>query len=319
MPNQPALRNPATRLERSALFVPASRYAMIEKAARSAADAVVIDLEDAVAPGEKEQARSNLVRALHEIDFGPRLRIYRINGLHSPFAYRDLIEVVEAVGDRVDLVMVPKVHGPEDLHFVDLLLTQIELYRGQERPIGIEAQIESPRGFLYAREIAAATPRLECLIYGPGDYAAALRAPLASIGERDSYDECYPGHRWHAVMHTIVAAARAHGLRCIDGPFAGLNAPEALEQASRTARALGFDGKQCIHPAQLQSVNQIFSPLPTEVAWAEAVVQAYEEAVAQGRGSSNFRGTMMIDAANVRMAQVVLEQQQKIRARTQAE
>jgi citrate lyase beta subunit len=306
----------AAKLERSALFVPASRWPMIEKAARSAADAVVIDLEDAVAPAEKEQARANLVRALRELDFGPRLRSYRINGLDSPFAYRDLIEVVEAVGDRVDLIMVPKVSSPDDLRFVARLLDQIELGRGQSRAIGLEAQIETASGFLYAREIAAATPRLESLIYGPGDYAAALRAPLASIGERDAHDDFYPGHRWHAVMHTIVAAARANGLRCLDGPFAGLKAPEELERASRVARAIGFDGKQCIHPNQIAIVNRVFSPPPAEVAWAEAIVRAYSQAVAQGRGVFSLDGKM-IDGANLRIALVIVEQQRKIQARSE--
>jgi citrate lyase beta subunit len=317
MLNYPGHADRAAQLERSALFVPASRWSMIEKAARSAADAVVIDLEDAVVPAEKEQARANLVRALRELDFGPRLRAYRMNSLTSPFAYRDLTEVVEAVGDRVDLVMIPKVSSPDDLRFVDRLLTQIELGRGQARPIGLEAQIETAGGFLYAREIAAATPRLEALIYGPGDYAAALRAPLASIGERDAHDELYPGHRWHAVMHTIVAAARANGLRCLDGPFAGLRAPEELERASRVARAMGFDGKQCIHPAQLAIVNRVFSPPPAEVAWAEAVMRAYAQAVAQGRGAFSLDGKM-IDGANIRMAVIIVEQQRKIQARGEA-
>ncbi len=304
----------AARLERSALFVPASRWAMIEKAARSAADAVIIDLEDAVAPAEKEAARANVVRAMRELDFGPRLRIYRINGLDTPFVYRDLIDVLEVAGDRVDLVMVPKVGGPEDVLFVERLLTQIELGRGLARPIGIEAQIETARGFLYAREIAAASPRLEALIYGPGDYAAALRAPLSSIGERDEHDALYPGHRWHAVMHTIVAAARANGLRCLDGPFAGLRAPEELERASRVARAIGFDGKQVIHPAQIEVVNRVFSPPAEEVAWAEAVLKAYAQAVAQGRGAASLDGKM-IDAANIRMAQVIVEQHRRIQGR----
>jgi citrate lyase beta subunit len=304
----------AARLERSALFVPASRWAMIEKAARSAADAVIIDLEDAVAPAEKEAARGNVIRALRELDFGPRLRTFRMNGLDTPYAYRDLIEVVEAAGDRVDLVMVPKVGGPEDVQFVERLLGQIELGRGQTRQIGIEAQIETARGFLYAREIASASPRLEALIYGPGDYAAGLRAPLSSIGERDEHDAVYPGHRWHAVMHTIVAAARANGLRCLDGPFAGLKAPEELDHASRVARAIGFDGKQVIHPAQIETVNRVFSPPPEEVAWAEAVLRAYAAAVAQGRGAVSLDGKM-IDAANIRMATVIVEQQRRIQQR----
>lgn len=302
------------RLERSELFVPGARWTMIEKAAASAADAVCIDLEDAVPPADKEMGRANVIRAFKELDFGPRLRSYRINALDTPFAYRDLIEVVEAAGDRVDLVMVPKVSGPEDVAFVDRLLSQVELARGQTRRIGIEAQIETPRGFLYAREIAAASSRLETLVYGPGDYAATLRAPLASIGERDEHDELYPGHRWHAVMHTIVAAARANGLRCIDGPFAGLKVPEELERAARVARAIGFDGKQCIHPAQLEVVNRVFSPPAAEVAWAEAVLKAYAAAVAQGRGVVSFEGKM-IDAANIRIAQVIVEQNRLIQRR----
>lgn len=317
MHDYPGQADRAVQLERSALFVPASRWPMIEKAARSPADAVIIDLEDAVAPSEKEQARANLVRALRELDFGPRLRIYRMNSLDTPFAYRDLTEVVEVVGDRVDLILVPKVNTPDDLRFVARLLDQIELGRSQTRPIGLEAQIETANAFLYAREIAAATPRLAALIYGPGDYAAALRAPLASIGERDAHDELYPGHRWHAIMHTIVAAARAHGLRCLDGPFAGLRAPDELERASRIARAMGFDGKQCIHPAQLAIVNRVFSPPPNEVAWAEAVMRAYAQAVAQGRGAFNLDGKM-IDGANIRMAQIIVEQQRKILARGEA-
>ncbi len=294
--------------------MPGSRYALIEKAARSAADAVIVDLEDAVPPDEKAQGRANLVRALRELDFGPRLRIFRMNALDSPFAYRDLVEVVEAVGEQVDLVLVPKVNGPEDVAFVERLLMQIELGRAQTRPIGIEVQIESPRGFLYAREIAAASPRLETLIYGPGDYAAGLRAPLANIGERDEHDALYPGHRWHAVMHTIVAAARANGLRCLDGPFAGFKDPLELERAARVARALGFDGKQCIHPAQVSTVNQVFRPDPAEVARAEAVLQAYAAALAQGQGAVSFGGKM-IDGANLRMAQVIVEQARRIQQR----
>jgi citrate lyase subunit beta/citryl-CoA lyase len=296
------------------LFVPASRWPMIVKAARSVADAVCIDLEDAVAPAEKEAARANVARAFRELEFGPRLRIYRINALDTSFAYRDLIDVLEPAGAQIDLVMVPKVGGPEDLAFVDRLLGQIELARGRTRRVGIEAQIETARGFLYAREIAAASPRLEALIYGPGDYAAALRAPLASIGERDEHDALYPGHRWHAVMHTIVAAARAHGLRCLDGPFAGLKSPDELERASRVARALGFDGKQCIHPAQLETVNRVFSPPAAEVAWAEAVLRAYAAAVAQGRGAASLDGKM-IDAANIRAAQVIVDQHRRIQGR----
>jgi citrate lyase beta subunit len=304
----------AVRLERSMLFVPASRFAMIEKAAKSAADAVCVDLEDALAPEEKVPARANVARAFNELDFGPRLRMFRINGLDTPFAYRDLIEVVEAAGRNIDLVMVPKVGGVEDVAFVDTLLGQIERSLRLPKGILIEAQIETARGFLYAREIAGASPRLDALIYGPGDYAASLRAPLESIGEEDAHDALYPGHRWHAVMHTIVAAARGNGLRCMDGPFAGLKDLPGLGKAARVARSLGFDGKQCIHPAQLDEVNAVFTPPAHEVAWAEKVLNAYAEIEAQGRGVVAVDGKM-VDAANLRGARVVVEQDRLIRAR----
>jgi citrate lyase subunit beta/citryl-CoA lyase len=186
------------RLSRTTLFVPASRPDMIPKAAASAADAVCIDLEDAVAPKEKAASRAHVVQALRTLDFGARTRIVRINGLDTPYAYRDLVEVIEAAGDRVDLVMVPKVGGARDVVFVDMLLTQIETHRALPAPIGVEAQIESAAGFVYLREIAAASPRLEALILGAGDYAASMKMPSSGIGEMDANDALYPGHRYHA-------------------------------------------------------------------------------------------------------------------------
>jgi citrate lyase beta subunit len=290
---------------RSMLFVPGSRPAMIEKAAASAADAVCLDLEDSVAADEKSAARANVVTALRTLDFGARVRIVRVNALDTAFTYRDLVDVVEAAGDRLDLVMLPKAESPRDLTFVDTLLTQIEASRGLGRRIGIEAQIENASGFLYAREIAAATPRLEALIFGPGDYAASMHMPAANIGEMDDHDALYPGHRWHAVMHTIVAAARANHVRCMDGPFAAFKDAAGLERACRIARALGFDGKQCIHPAQLATVNSVFSPGAEEIARAQAVVRAYDDAVAAGQGAATHEGRM-IDAASIRMARSVL-------------
>jgi citrate lyase subunit beta/citryl-CoA lyase len=294
---------------KSLLFVPASRPAMIEKAAASAADAVCLDLEDSVVPAEKSAARGHIVRALCELDFGQRARVVRINGLDTPFAYRDLVDVVEAVGDRVDLVMVPKVGGPRDVAFVDMLLSQIESHREQRTAIRIEAQIETAAGFLYAREIATASHRLDALIFGPGDYAASMQIPSAGIGEHDEHDELYPGHRWHAVMHTIVAAARAHGLRCMDGPYGAYRDAAGFERSCRIARALGFDGKQCIHPSQLGPANTIFTPGEEEVARARALVQAYDAAVASGHGAATHEGRM-IDAANLRMARTILQRAQ---------
>ncbi len=294
------------RLERSMLFVPASRWPMVEKASQSAADAVCLDLEDSVAPDEKTSSRTNVIRAFSELDFVKRLRMFRINGLDTPFAYRDLIEVVEAAGDHIDLVMVPKVNSPEDVHFVDLLLTQIEMNCGLTRRIGIEAQIETAAGFLNLREIAQSSVRVEALIFGPGDYSASMQMPSAGIGEFDAHDEVYPGHRWHAAMHSIVAAARANGLRCLDGPYAGFKDAVGFERSCRIALAMGFDGKQCIHPNQLSAANSFFAPTSEDATHAERIVQAYEQAIAEKRGAISLDGKM-IDAANLRMARVVLE------------
>ncbi len=295
---------------RSMLFVPASRWSMIEKAAASAADAVCIDLEDAVAVPEKASSRVNVIRAYQELDFGARRRMLRINGLDTPFAYRDVIEVIEAVGDRVDLVMLPKAGSASDPAFLERLLSQIEMHRGFSRAIGIEAQIETAAGFVWLREIAQSSPRLEALIFGPGDYAASMHMPSASIGEFDDHDQIYPGHRWHAAMHAIVATARAHGLRCMDGPYAAFRDEAGFERSCRIARAMGFDGKQCIHPAQLPVANAVFSPTAVEIARAEEVVRAYDEAAAAGRGAASLNGRM-IDAANLRMARVILENRRK--------
>jgi citrate lyase subunit beta/citryl-CoA lyase len=288
------------------LYVPASRPNMIEKAAASDADAVCIDLEDAVIVDEKPASRANVVRAFRELDFGRKLKAFRINGLDTPFAYRDVVEVVEEVGDRIDVVMMPKAHLPQDVRFVCMLLTQIEHARGFTRQIGLEVQIESAKGFLWVREIAEASPRLQALIFGPGDYSATMQMPVANIGELDENDHLYPGHRWHAVMHAVVAAARANGLRAIDGPYAGYRDTSGLERASRIARVMGFDGKQCIHPSQLAVVNEIFSPSAEEVTRAKAVVDAYEEAAKAGRGAIGKDGKM-IDYANIRMAKALLK------------
>ena len=299
------------RLTRSMLFVPASRPDMIEKATRSAADAICLDLEDAVAPESKAASRVYIVQALQTLDFGYRVRMVRVNALDTEFAYRDVIEVVERAGAQIDLIMLPKVQSPQDLHFLDTLLTQIEMHMGLPHRIGIEAQIESASGFLWAREIAQSSPRLEALIFGPGDYAASMQMPLTDIGALDEHDALYPGHRWHAVMHTIVAAARANGLRCMDGPYANFRNDAGLTEVAKIAKALGFDGKQCIHPAQLATVNTIFAPAPAEVERAQAVVNAYTQATAAGKGAISLDGKM-IDAANLRMAQAVLTRQQLI-------
>ena len=294
------------RLERSVLLAPASNWRMIQKTAVSHADAVCIDLEDAVVPDEKEASRANVIRAYRELDFGDKLKMYRMNGLDTHFAYRDIIEIVEAVGDRIDLIVVPKVNRPEDIYVVETLLGQIESYRKYSRPIGIEALIETALGCVNIREIAACSERLEGFVYGPGDYAASVRMPMESIGELDENDRVYPGHRWHHVMHSIVSAARAYNKRAIDGPFAGIKNAEGLLQSCKIGRAMGFDGKWCIHPGQIETVNQTFVPSDKDIAWARTVLDEYEAALREGRGAISVRGKM-IDVASLRMCRAVVE------------
>ena len=280
---------------------------MIEKALASDADGVFLDLEDAVAPNDKAGARGDLVRALRELDWRGRPKLFRANALDTPYFYRDLIEVVEAAGDSLDAVMVPKVNRPEDLHAVAVILTQLELATNLDAgKIQLQAQIESAEGLANADAIARATPRLEALHFGPGDFAASLRMPQTSIGTRDEWDEAYPGHRFHYAMQRIVVAARAAGVQVLDGPVADYGDEEGLRDSSLLARSLGFDGKWCIHPAQIPTVNGAFSPTEEEVEWAQRVVAAYEEANAAGSGSVSVDG-QMVDAASIRMAQNTLD------------
>jgi len=295
----------AERLERSVLLAPASNWKMLQKTAAAQADAVCIDLEDAVAVDEKEASRENIIRAYTELDFGNKLKMYRMNGLDTGFAYRDIIEIVEAAGDSIDLIVVPKVNGPEDIHFVETLLNQIESHKNIKRPIGIEALIETAAGCVNIKEIAASSDRLEGFIYGSGDYAASVQMPMESIGELDENDKIYPGHRWHYVMHAIVSAARAYQKRVIDSPFAGIKNPEGLQQACRVARAMGFDGKWCIHPSQIEIVNETFVPSEKDIQWAQTVLSAYEVALKEGRGAVSVKGKM-IDVASLKMCNTII-------------
>jgi citrate lyase beta subunit len=296
------------RAPRSILAVPASNLEMAEKALASAADAVFLDLEDAVAPDEKAGARGNIVRALRELDWHDRPTLYRANALDTPYFYRDLVEVVEEAGDRLDIVMIPKVQRPEDLHVAATLLSQIEMAVGLEAgKVELEAQIESAEGLVNVDGIANATERLTALHFGPGDFAASVRMPQTNIGTMDEWDEAYPGHRFHYAMQRIVVAARARGLRALDGPVADYRDEEGLRESCLISRSLGFDGKWCIHPAQIEAVNEVFSPTEREIEWAKKVVEAYEEASAAGTGAISVDG-QMIDAASIKMAQNTLDQ-----------
>jgi len=293
------------RRERSVLATPGSNPRMIDKALASDADLVMLDLEDAVAPEQKAAARAEVARALRDADWRGRPRLVRVNPLGSPWFHRDLIDLVEHAGDRIDLLMLPKVERPADINAVAALLTGIEAARGIARPIGLEAQIETAAGLLAAPGVAAAGPRLEALVFGPGDYAASVRMPLTAIGAPDEWDARYPGHRFGYAMHQIVVAARAAGLRAIDGPYADVRDPDGLRRAALVARALGFDGKWCIHPSQIAIVNEVFSPAADEVVWARRVLEAAEAARREGRGAVALDGRM-IDAASIRMAEATL-------------
>jgi citrate lyase beta subunit len=294
------------KVARSLLTVPATRRKMAEKALASAADAVFLDLEDAVAPDSKAAARGDVVSALKELDWQGRLRLYRANALNTPYFYRDLIEVVEQAGNALDTVMVPKVNRSEDLYAVSILLSQLELAMDLEKgKIKVEAQIESAEGLANVDSIASATSRLTALHFGPGDFAASVSMPQTSIGVMDEWDEAYPGHRFHYAMQRIVVAARAAGLRVLDGPVADYGDEEGLRSSCMIARSLGFDGKWCIHPAQIAVVNEAFSPTDKEVDWAKKVVAAYDEANAEGSGSVSVGG-QMVDAASIKLARNTL-------------
>ena len=294
------------KVARSLLAVPATRRKMAEKALASEADAVFLDLEDAVAPHNKAAARGDVVAALKELDWCGRPRLYRANALDTSYFYGDLIEVVERAGGSLDSVMIPKVNRREDLYAVSMLLSQLELAVDLEKDkIKLEAQIESAEGLTNVDSIASATSRLEALHFGPGDFAASVSMPQTSIGVMDEWDEAYPGHRFHYAMQRIVVAARATGLRVLDGPVADYSDEEGLQRSSLIARSLGFDGKWCIHPAQIAIVNEAFSPTARDVEWAKKVVAAYEEANAVGSGSVSVDGHM-VDASSIKLARKTL-------------
>jgi citrate lyase subunit beta / citryl-CoA lyase len=291
------------RPRRTELAVPASNPRFLRKAATSAADAIILDLEDGVAPSARPEARANIVEALRDLDWGERLRTVRVNDVRTQWFYQDLVAVVEGAGRYVDAIVLPKVNRPEDVYMLDLLLGQIEMAREIDHRIGIEAQIETAEGMANVEQIARSSTRLETLIFGPGDFAASIGAPILSIG---GHVADYPGHIWHAALSRIVVAAKAAGLEAIDGPFGAYGDLAGMEQSARLARLLGCDGKWAIHPSQIEPLNAIFAPTDEEVARAEEIVQRYRASLGdQRRGAMALRGDL-IDAASLRMAERVL-------------
>ena len=292
------------RPRRTCHAVPGSSERFLAKAPALDADEVFLDLEDAVAPTEKQRARELVIEALKTQDFGAKAVVVRVNGTDTPHYYRDLIDVVEQAGDRLDAIMLPKVRTPGDVEMTAKLLTQLELAkRFRLDRIGIEAQIEDATGLLACEAIAAASPRMETLIFGPGDYSAAVGIPVTTIG---GAPEGYPGDHLNYVFSRLVVAARAAGIQAIDGPYAAFDDEEGLRSRARIARALGMDGKWTIHPRQIAAVNEVFTPAREEWERAEALLAAYREAVEHGRGTAMFEGEM-IDEANRRMAERLAE------------
>jgi citrate lyase beta subunit len=292
------------RLQRSELAVPGSNPAMIDKAADGPADYVFLDLEDAVAPPEKEQARRNVIAALNDIDWAAKGKTVsvRINGLDTHYMYRDVVDVMEQAGDRVQTLLVPKVGLPADLYMVEAMVNQIEQARGFSTRVGLEALIETALGMANVEAIAQFSGRLEALHFGVADYAASLRARTVNIGGLNPH---YPGDQWHAAISRMVIACRAYGLRAIDGPFGDFSDPEGYRDGARRAAALGCEGKWAIHPSQVALANEVFSPPEAEVTRARRIIQELRKAEAEGRGAAALDGKM-IDAASERMARNVL-------------
>ncbi len=304
------------RLNRTELAVPATRPELFAKAARSAADVVFIDLEDAVAPPDKAKARKSAVEALNDIDWeavGKSVSV-RVNGFDSEWLYRDLVDLVEKAGERLHMIMLPKVTRPEEVVAVDLWLSQIERAKKIERRIGLELLVESAQGIAHAEAIAAASPRTESLVFGVGDFAASTGMRTTNIGGLSpQYSvEGRMGDIWHYALARLVVAARAAGKRPIDGPYADFNDPIGMKESAARAAALGCEGKMVIHPSQIADVNEIFTPDPREVERAQAILLAMEEAAQRGQGAAAFEGRL-IDIASIRQAEALVAKAGRIR------
>ena len=310
------------RLHRSELAVPGSNPGLFEKAARSAADIVFLDLEDAVAPDDKEAARRNIIRGLNEIDWGARTMMIRINGLDTHYMYRDVVDIVESC-PRLDMILIPKVGVPQDVYAVDVLVTQIEAARKRTKRIGFEVLIETALGMANVEAIAQSSRRLEAMSFGVADYAASTRARTTVIGgvHRDSgvlTDKDEQGNRqyfwtdpWHAAQTRMMVACRAYGLRPIDGPFGDFGDPDGFVAAANRAAVLGYEGKWAIHPSQIELANRVFTPSADEVAKARRIVEAMAQAAREGKGAVSLDGRL-IDIASIRMAEALLAKAESI-------
>ena len=314
------------RLQRSELAVPGSSPQFFEKAARSAADVVFLDLEDAVAPDRKEPARKSIVGAINEIDWGDKTLAVRINGLDTHYMYRDVIDVLEQAGDRLDMIMIPKVGTAADVYAVDMLVTQVEQAKGRTKRLGFSLIIETALGMMNVHAIAGASPRNEALHFGVADYAASTRARTTNIGGpnpdyavlTDPVEgeprQVHWGDMWHYALARMVVAARAHGLRPIDGPFGDFSDADGYRAAARRAAALGCEGKWAIHPSQVALANEVMSPPETEVEKARRILATMEQARAEGKGAVSLDGRL-IDIASIRQAEALVAKAEQIAAK----
>ncbi len=310
------------RLHRSELAVPGSNPGMFEKAAKSAADIVFLDVEDAVAPDDKAQARKNIIQGLNDIDWGRKTMMVRINGLDTHYMYRDVVDIVEAC-PRLDMILIPKVGTAADVYAIDMMVTQIETAMGRTKRIGFEVLIETALGMANVEAIAQSSKRLEAMSFGVADYAASTRARTTVIGgvnkdsgvltdrDADGKREYFWTDPWHAAQTRMMVACRAYGLRPIDGPFGDFSDPDGYLAAANRAAVLGYEGKWAIHPSQIELANQVFTPSEAEVTRARRIMQAMDEAAKAGKGAVSLDGRM-IDIASIRMAEALLAKAEQI-------
>ena len=311
---QPA---PVARPNRCQLFGPGSRPAIFEKMAASAADVINLDLEDSVAPDDKAQARKNIIEAIGDIDWGRKTLSVRINGLDTPYWYRDVVDLLENASDRLDQIMIPKVGCAADLYAVDALVTAVERAKGREKPISFEVIIESAAGIAHVEEIAAASPRLQAMSLGAADFAASMGMATTGIGgtQEDYYmlreGQKYWSDPWHWAQTAIVAACRTHGVLPVDGPFGDFSDDEGFRAQALRSATLGMVGKWAIHPKQVALANEVFTPSAEAVADARAILAAMEEAKKSGTGATTHKGKL-IDIASMRQAEVIVRQAELI-------
>ena len=313
------------RLNRSELAVPGSNTKFIEKAAGSKADVVFLDLEDAVAPADKEQARKNVIEALNDLDWSGTTMSMRINGLDTHYMYRDVVDVLEQAVDKLDLIMIPKAGTAADVYALDMLVTQIEDAKGYKKRIGFEMIIETALGMENVHEIAAASPRNETLHFGVADYAASTKARTTVIGgpnrdyavltdpDDDGARQVHWGDMWHYAVARMVVAARAHGLRPVDGPFGDFSDPEGYKANASRSAVLGCEGKWAIHPSQVDLANEMFTPSEKEITQANRILEAMDKAQKEGQGAVALDGRL-IDIASIKQAEVLVKKAEVIAA-----